>query len=251
MKTYGFIGLLLSALIISILVGNRFTGTTAEPNITATVIGKEINPEPGVAANSATTTDAVAAADVAYRIIPSQSRFMANVGSGGLLWFMGHTHHFAVRDFTGEATFTPSTLVPASLQMTIKTGSLEETGKIFTEQQKQIINKEARDEVLEASQYPEITFKSTTVTGKMKSEGQYDVKIAGDLTVHGVTRPVEIPAQVTVNANTLKATGEFSINRSDYKVKTKAIKGGTIRVRNKVTFEFDITATNANAPSDE
>jgi polyisoprenoid-binding protein YceI len=181
-------------------------------------------------------------ASVPYRIDPGQSRFMANVGSAGLLWFMGHAHHFAVRDFTGEATLNPDSLAPASLQMTIQAASLEETGKNFTEQQKQIINKEARTQVLETDKYPAIIFKSTVVTGKLKAEGHYEVKIGGDLTLHGVTRPIEIPAQVMVKGNSLRATGEFSVKRSDYQVKAKAIKGGMIRVSNKVTFEFDITA---------
>jgi polyisoprenoid-binding protein YceI len=178
-----------------------------------------------------------------FRINAGQSRFMAIVGSGGLLWFMGHTHHFAVRDFSGEITLTPGSLTPASLQLTIQAASLEETGKDFTEQQKQIINKEAHTQVLEVALYPQIIFKSTSVSGNMTEAGQYKVKIVGDLTLHGVTRSVEIPTRVTVSGNTLKASGGFSVNRSDYKVKAKSIKGGTIRVRNKVTFEFEITAT--------
>jgi polyisoprenoid-binding protein YceI len=228
MKSNWYIRLLASMLLIVTIVCNSSEATTT---------GNKINAAPGI---KVTLNRRMAA--TTYRINPSRSQFTANVGSGGLLWFMGHTHHFAVRDFTGEATLTDRNLAPASLQITIKAASLEETGKNFTEQQKQIINKEAHNEVLEANKYPEITFKSTNVTGKMKSEGQYEVKIAGELTIHGITRPIEIPAQVMVKDSTLQAIGEFSVNRSDYKVKTKSIKGGTIRVRNKITFRFDIIA---------
>ena len=177
-----------------------------------------------------------------YRIDPAQSRFMANVSSGGLLCFLGHTHHFAVRDFTGEATITPDAIAPASLELTIKAASLEETGKDFTEQQKQIINNTARKQVLEVDQHPEIVFKSTAITGEMKPDDHYEAKVKGNLTLHGVTRPIEIPVLVTRKGNFLHASGEFSINRSDYNVKTESIKWGTIRVRNKIRFEFDIVA---------
>lgn len=194
------------------------------------------------AVSTMTTANAKEMAVTHYRIDPAHSRFMANVESGGLLWFLGHTHHFAVRDFTGEATVASETITPASLQMTIKAGSLEETGKNFTDQQKQIINGTARKEVLEVEEYPEIAFNSTSITGEMKSNGQYEVKIKGNLSLHGVTKPIEIPAQVSVSGNTLHSTGEFSINRSDYGVKTHSIKWGTIRVRNKIKFEFDIVA---------
>lgn len=64
----------------------------------------------------------------------------------------------------------------------------------------------------------------------------------GDLTLHEVTRRVVIPAQVRLDGNTLYADGEFSIDRSDYKVKTKAIKWGTIGMRDKVKLSFDIVA---------
>jgi polyisoprenoid-binding protein YceI len=236
MKSSWFIRFLSSVLFITTVICSTSTATGWK-KIPSAATSNKTNAAPGIKS----TSNEMAVA-TSYRINAGRSQFTANVGTGGLLWFMGHTHHFAVRDFTGEATLTDSSLAPASLQITIKAASLEESGKNFTEQQKQIINKEAHSEVLETDKYPEITFKSTNVTGKMKSEGQYDVKIAGDLTIHGVTRSIEIPAQVMVKDNTLHAVGEFSVNRSDYKVKTKSIKGGTIRVRNKITFKFDILA---------
>ena len=117
---------------------------------------------------------------------------------------------------------------------------MEETSDAFTEQQKQIINGELRDIVLEPAKYPEIVFNSTSVKGKAVGAGQYDLKIAGNLTLHGVTRPIVIPAKVTVSGSDLRATGEFSINRSDFKVKATSAFHGMIRVRNKVKFTFDI-----------
>jgi polyisoprenoid-binding protein YceI len=177
-----------------------------------------------------------------YRIVPDQSQFMVEAYSGGLLWFMGHTHHFAVRNFAGEAEVSPEMLEPASLQLTVKTDSLEETGKNFTEGQKKIINEGARKEVLQADAYPEIVFKSTGVKAKRSGGDRLEVEIGGDLTLHGVTRHVVIPAQVTFGKDSFRAGGEFSINRSDYGVKTHSIKGGLIRVRDKVKFTFDILA---------
>ena len=236
MKSNLSILILLSALSIAALGDTSLVATTLQQRAGSVKTIHRIN------GRSAVVTNARRAAVVRYRINTAQSRFMANVGSGGLLWFMGHSHHFAIRDFTGEAVITPESIVPSSLEIIIKAASLEEAGKNFTEQQKQIINKEAHEEVLEVSKYPEITFKSTSVTGRMKPDRQFEAKIAGDLTLHGVTRPIEIPAQVMVSGSTLHATGGFSINRSDYKVKTHSIKGGTIRVRNKIRFEFDMVA---------
>jgi polyisoprenoid-binding protein YceI len=62
----------------------------------------------------------------------------------------------------------------------------------------------------------------------------------GDLTLHGVTRPITIPTKVTVTGSELRAQGEFSINRSDFKVKATSAMHGLIRVKDKVKFTFDI-----------
>jgi polyisoprenoid-binding protein YceI len=177
-----------------------------------------------------------------FRLDATQSRFIVRTFSGGLLWFKGHDHFIAVRDFTGEAQLTPDAISPASLQFTVRADSLVETREVFTEQQKQIINKEIRELVLETGRYPEIVFKSTGVSGKPTSGGQYAARIEGDLTLHGVKRQISIPALVTLNGRDLRAQGEFVINRDDYNVKATSALHGTIRVRNKLKFMFDIVA---------
>ena len=175
-----------------------------------------------------------------YRLDATQSKFIAHAYRGGLLWFRGHDHLVGARDFSGEAQITTDSINPASLQLIVKADSMVETSAVFTEQQKEIINKELREIVLEPAKYPEIIFKSTDVTGKSLGSGRYDVKIGGDLTLHGVTRHITIPAHIDVTGNDLKASGEFSINRSDYKVKATSAFHGLVRVRKKIKFNFEI-----------
>ena len=177
-----------------------------------------------------------------YRLDAAQSTFMVRTFSGGLLFFKGHDHFIKVGDFTGEAQLTPTAINPASLQMTIRADSLEETRDVFTPPQKQIINKEIRELVLETAKYPEIIFKSTEVTGKLAPAGRYQATIGGDLTLHGLTRHIMIPADILLEGNNLRARGEFTINRGDYNVKATSALNGTIRVRDKLKFTFDIVA---------
>ncbi len=175
-----------------------------------------------------------------FRLDSSQSKFIAHALRGGLLWFKGHEHLVAAREFFGEAQITPGKITPGSLQLTVKTDSMVETSDVFTEPQKQIINRELREIVLEPAKYPEIVFRSTEVKGKPLGNGQYDLKIGGDLTLHGVTRHIAIPAKVTLTGNNLRAVGEFSIDRSDFNVKATSAFHGMVRVREKVKFTFDI-----------
>ena len=179
-------------------------------------------------------------ATVTYNLDASQSKFMAHASRSGLLWFKGHSHHLAATDFSGQVQLTPNTITPASLRLVVKAASLHETGADFTEPQKQIINKELKDIVFHPDQYPDITFQSTNVTAKSSGAGRYDVKINGNLTLHGVTRPVTIPAVVTLAGDNLRAVGKFGIDRDDYKVKATSAFHGFVRVDDDVNFEFDI-----------
>jgi polyisoprenoid-binding protein YceI len=180
-----------------------------------------------------------------FRLDSTQSKFIAHALPGGLLWFKGHEHLVAAREFFGEAQITEGKISLASLMLTVKTDSMVETSDAFTEPQKQIINRELREIVLEPEKYPEIVFKSTEVKGKQLGNGQYDVKIGGDLTLHGITRHIVIPAKVTVTGNTLRAVGEFNIDRGDFNVKATSAFHGMVRVRKKVKFTFDIVGQRA------
>jgi polyisoprenoid-binding protein YceI len=175
-----------------------------------------------------------------FELDAPQSKFIARAFAGGLLWFKGKDHFVAVREFTGAAQITPGAIMPASLEITAKAASMVETRDVFTEQQKEIINKELREIVLEPEKYPDIVFKSTNVTGKAVGADKYELKINGNLTLHGVTRPITIPTEVTLTGNDMRARGEFSIDRDDFGVKATSAFHGMVRVRNKIEFTFDI-----------
>ena len=175
-----------------------------------------------------------------YRLDAARSKFIAHALAGGLFWFKGHNHLVAIRDFSGEATLTPGSITPASLRIVAQAASLTETSDVFTEPQKQIINKELREIVLHPDKFPEIVFQSTDVKGKSTGSGQYDLKIGGNLTLHGVTRHIQIPTQVTVAGNELRARGEFDVDRSNFNVKATSAFHGLVRVKDRIHFTFDI-----------
>jgi polyisoprenoid-binding protein YceI len=113
-------------------------------------------------------------------------------------------------------------------------------------------NQEQRDEHLrsadffDAESYPEITFES-------KSFEQVDddnYKVVGDLTIHGVTREIELNAEhggVDVGMQDEHRTGfEVSgqISRKDFEMKFNAALGsGNAVVADKVKLILDIEAT--------
>jgi polyisoprenoid-binding protein YceI len=177
-----------------------------------------------------------------FQIDAARSDFMVRAFAGGALFFKGHDHFVRPREFSGEVTLTPTAITPASLTMRVRADSLAETRDVFTEPQKQIINRELREIVIEPDKYPEITFRSTNVRVDIPTAAEFDVTIEGDLTLHGVTRRVRIPAWVTMTGDDLRARGEFEISRKDFNVKATSAFHGTVRVRDRLKISFNIVA---------
>jgi hypothetical protein len=78
-------------------------------------------------------------------------------------------------------------------------------------------------------EYPTATFTSTAISAAEADAKQ--ITINGDLTLHGVTKPISFPATVDIDNDTLTLRSEFSINRMDF-----GITFGPEQVENKVTL---------------
>lgn len=115
-------------------------------------------------------------------------------------------------------------------------------------------SEDARDEHLrstdffDAEQFPKITFQSTEI----KAVDDDTFQITGDLTLHGVTLPVTLKAEVSGTeedpwGNTrvgLEVTG--SLSRGDYGMKfNQALGSGNVMVSDKVKLALDISSVKA------
>src|SRR6185437_7126545 len=112
----------------------------------------------------------------------------------------------------------------------------------ISQKDRQEILRIAQQEVLETDKYPEIRYECSSVTGSMVGEGRYWVVLSGNLTLHGVTRPQKIAATVAVNGDTCRASGDFAIRQSEYKIKLVSAAAGALKVKDDVKCTFDIMA---------
>ncbi len=176
-----------------------------------------------------------------YRVDASRSRFIVKAFSAGLLSAFAHNPTLAIREFTGEAQFAPDALDEAYLRLRIKASSLEDTDDVSDKDRKEI-ERQTREEVLEADRYPEIVFESASISAEKSMGGQYRAKITGELSLRGVTRTCVINAQVMVSEDLLRAHGEFPLKQSEYSIKPVSAVGGTIKLKDELKFTFDIVA---------
>ena len=190
---------------------------------------------------SHTTPEASASSDAGYVIDARVSRFTVRAFASGMLSAFGHSPTIAIRDMAGEARFNPDHLENALLHLEIKTASLSVTDDVSDKDRREI-EREMRESVLETAKYPEIVYDCSRVSVDNPGSGQYSVRLQGNLTLHGVTHGLTIPARVAVTGDMLRAFGEFSLRQSDYNIKPVSAIGGGLKVKDEVKFSFDIVA---------
>jgi polyisoprenoid-binding protein YceI len=177
---------------------------------------------------------------VRYRLASEQSKFTVQAFAEGLLSAFGHDPVLAIKDFSGEVQFVPGSFESASVKMTIKADSTVLSNEV-KEKDRIDIEQTMREQVLEIAKYPEIVFVSSNISVTRLAEGRYRARVIGDLTFHGATqRNLWITSEVTVNGESLRALGEFSLKQTDFGIKPFSAVGGTIKLKNELKFTFDI-----------
>jgi polyisoprenoid-binding protein YceI len=68
------------------------------------------------------------------------------------------------------------------------------------------------------------------------------VALNGELTLHGVTRPMPVSARVVIQSDSLRASGEFTVRQSEYDIAQVSAAGGAIRVKDELKCTFEIVA---------
>ena len=187
-----------------------------------------------------TAPETGSASAVAYRLAPEQSKFTVQAFAEGLFSAFGHDPVIQIRSFSGEVHFVPGTFENASLKITVDPNSLAVSDDV-KEKDRLEIEQTMRNEVLETSRYHEIVFTSSNISVNRLAQGRCQVRVIGDLTLHGVTRnSIWISAEAKINEDTLQASGNFSLKQSDFGIKPYSAAGGTIKLKNELKFLFDL-----------
>jgi len=176
-----------------------------------------------------------------YVLDKRSSKFTVRAFATGMLSSLGHSPTFAIRDFEGDATFDPEKPGTASLALRIKSNSLELTDDIKSKDRREI-ESTMNDTVLETARFPEIVFKSAGVASNKIGDGRYQVKVNGELSLHGATRTVTVPVQLSVLGDEFRAEGEMSLSQSDFGIQPVSVAGGTLKLKDELKFVFNIVA---------
>lgn len=124
---------------------------------------------------------ATLAEPVTYTMDPNHTDVIASWSHFG---FSNPIAHFGQVD--GTITYDPDNVGASSVQVTIPLAGLDSHVEAFDEHLR-------NDDFFDAANHPEITFSSTGV----EAVGEDRLKVAGDLSLRGITKPVVL--DVTIN----------------------------------------------------
>ncbi len=103
---------------------------------------------------------------------------------------------------------------------------------------KALMQEHFNENYMESDKFPKCTFKGKIAdinSVNFTKDGTYPVKVAGDMTMHGVTKPVSTDGTLTVKAGKVMASSIFLVKPEDYNIAIPSV------VRDKIASELEVT----------
>ena len=174
-------------------------------------------------------------------IAPEESLLTITVRRGGALARLGHDHVVASRSLQGVVAPAPGR---AQFQfrldeMSVDEESLRQAAGLTTTPSADAIAGTRHNmlvRVLDAERYPWVRVEARRTGDKQVFDA--------DITVHGVTRTVQLPVRVeqAADGRRLQASGSLLLKQSDFGIVPFAILGGAMAVQDQMELAFRITA---------
>lgn len=129
------------------------------------------------------------------------------------------------RDVNSAVAYNDDTKQPESVAVSIRVASFDSRNS----------NRDSHAmEVLEGLKYPNVTFVSSAV--KINNDGT--LSATGNLTFHGVTRPMTLRATRTDSGGKMTLAGEFPISLKEFKVERPSLMG--LKTDDDMTLMFGV-----------
>jgi polyisoprenoid-binding protein YceI len=184
-----------------------------------------------------------AAAAGTFAIDGSTSNLRVHVGKTGLGSFAGHEHDAVTNGVSGEVIADFDDLSRSSVEISVDAHSLKIADRDESPEDVQKVQQTMLGpQVLDVARFPAIRFRSRIVRGEMLQPGVYAVALAGEFSLHGVTKPITAPVRLETQGNTLTVTGKLVVKQTDFGIQPISAGGGLVNVEDDVTITFQIVA---------
>ena len=178
-----------------------------------------------------------------FAIDPAASTITLQAGKSGVFSFAGHGHEILAPVSDGEIALDRLDISRSRISVRFDAKSLKVTGRgepagDVAEVQQVMLS----DRVLDVQKHPVISFTSRTMSVTKRSGDRITVQVAGDLALHGVTRPLTLLVDVQLAADQIRADGKAVVRQSEFGIEPVKAGGGTVRVKNDVEVSFSLVA---------
>ena len=187
--------------------------------------------------------DAGARGESVYRIDHDTSVVQILVYRTGVLARLGHDHAMTARNVQGYAWLPAEGGARADLYLTVAELVVDDpearAAAGFTTEP----SASDRDGTyhnmllsLDADHYPLVHLHVTVATIDLSGDRNATV----DLTLHGTTRRLIVPAHIVTNSDGFRVTGMFQIRQTDFGITPFSVFGGALAVRDELVLHFDL-----------
>jgi polyisoprenoid-binding protein YceI len=154
--------------------------------------------------------------------------------ASGMLSFDGHA---TVGDFTGTTTTVSGELKGAN-QLAAVRGSVEapvQSLKTGDSRRDKDLNKS-----MESKKYPNIRFDLERIAPAGTGQENVPVILHGTMTIHGVTRPVELSGTIQFQGTTARVRSDFPLNLKDYSIGGLSKMLGMLKMDENIEVHVDL-----------
>ena len=178
-----------------------------------------------------------------FVIDPAASTITLQVGKSGALSFAGHSHEIVAPVSDGEITLDRLDVSRSRISIRFDAKALKVTGKgepagDVAEVQHVMLS----DRVLDVQRFPIISFTSRSMSVTKRSGDRITLQVAGDLALHGVTRPLTLPVNVQLMPLQIQADGSAVVRQTEFGMQPVKAGGGAVKVRDEVGVSFSVVA---------
>ena len=103
---------------------------------------------------------------------------------------------------------------------------------------KSLMREHFNEKYLESEKFPKSMFQGKIVGFKSGATGVQHVKAVGKLTIHGVTRDIEVPGSAELSGGKLLVKSKFIVKVADYNVKIPTLMWQNIAEEVEVKIDF-------------
>lgn len=103
---------------------------------------------------------------------------------------------------------------------------------------KSLMQEHFNEKYVESEKFPKATFQGKIVDYKPGTSGVQQVKAQGKLTIHGVTKDIDVPGTIEVQGNKLQMKSKFKVKVADYDIEIPTIVFNNIAEEVEVTVDF-------------